>query len=166
MKGVSDNNAQNNKQIKGNKENLKKPLQVLHISKKETVQQKEELENENNNSPEKFKTELTATKPRLIEDKREVEINSNKESLNTVSNAYEELNRPINFLDESKEFPLERKVDEFDFDESAFLEALNANEPIGATGETITGKVIATESDGLYVDIGGKAPGFMPKKEC
>ena len=45
MKGVSDNNAQNNKQIKGNKENLKKPLQVLHISKKETVQQKEELEN-------------------------------------------------------------------------------------------------------------------------
>ena len=41
MKGVSDNNAQNNKQIKGNKENLKKPLEVLHISKKETVQQKE-----------------------------------------------------------------------------------------------------------------------------
>ena len=27
-------------------------------------------------------------------------------------------------------------------------------------------KVIAIESDGLYVDIGGKAPGFMPKKEC
>ena len=166
MKGVSDNNAQNNKQIKGNKENLKKPLQVLHISKKETVQQKEELENENNNSPEKFKTELTATKPQLIEDKREVEINSNKESLNKVSSDYKELNRPLNFLDESKEFPLERKVDEFDFDESAFLEALNANEPIGTTGETITGKVIATESDGLYVDIGGKAPGFMPKKEC
>ena len=166
MKGVSDNNAQNNKQIKGNKENLKKPLQVLHISKKETVQEKEELENEKNNSPETFKTELTATKPRLIDDKREVEINSKNESLNNVSSAYEDLNRPLNFLDESKEFPLERKVDEFDFDESAFLEALNANEPIGTTGETITGKVIATESDGLYVDIGGKAPGFMPKKEC
>ena len=166
MKGVSDNNAQNNKQIKGNKENLKKPLQVLHISKKETVKEKEELENEKNNSPETFKTELTATKPRLIDDKREVEINSKNESLNNVSSAYEDLNRPLNFLDESKEFPLERKVDEFDFDESAFLEALNANEPIGTTGETITGKVIATESDGLYVDIGGKAPGFMPKKEC
>ena len=46
------------------------------------------------------------------------------------------------------------------------MEALNANEPIGATGETISGKVIAIESDGLYVDIGGKAPGYMPKKEC
>ncbi len=166
MKGVSDNNAQNNKQIKGNKENLKKPLQVLHISKKETVQEKEKLENEKNNSPKTFKTELTATKPQLIEDKREVDINSNNESLNNVNSTYEDLNRPLNFLDESKEFQLERKVDEFDFDESAFLEALNANEPIGNTGETITGKVIATESDGLYVDIGGKAPGFMPKKEC
>ena len=166
MKGVSDNNAQNNKQIKGNKENLKKPLQVLHISKKETVKEKEELENEKNNSPETFKTELTATKPRLIDDKREEEINSKNESLNNVSSAYEDLNRPLNFSDESKEFPLERKVDEFDFDESAFLEALNANEPIGTAGEKITGKVIATESDGLYVDIGGKAPGFMPKKEC
>ena len=166
MKGVSDNNAQNNKQIKGNKETLKKPLQVLHISKKETVQEKEELENEKNNSPETFKTELTATKPRLIDDKREVEINRNNESLNNVTSAYEDLNRPLNFLDASKEFPLERKVDEFDFDESAFLEALNANEPIGTTGEAITGKVIATESDGLYIDIAGKAPGFMPKKEC
>jgi small subunit ribosomal protein S1 len=26
--------------------------------------------------------------------------------------------------------------------------------------------VIAHESDGIYVDIGGKAPGFMPKAEC
>ena len=33
-----------------------------------------------------------------------------------------------------------RKVDEFDFDD-AFLEALNTNEPIGATGETISGKL-------------------------
>ena len=30
----------------------------------------------------------------------------------------------------------------------------------------LKGKVIAIESDGLYIDIGGKAPGFMPKKEC
>ena len=34
--GVSDKNAQNNIQQKGNKTNLKKPLQVLHISKKDT----------------------------------------------------------------------------------------------------------------------------------
>ena len=43
-------------------------------------------------------------------------------------------------------------------------EALKENEPIGATGETIKGKVIALESDGLYIDIGGKAPGFCQKK--
>ena len=166
MKGVSDNNAQNNQQIKGNKENLKKPLQVIHISKKDTLQKKDELKNENDNAPETFKSELTAKKPQLIQDKIKVEIDNKNESINNVSSSSEDLNRPLNFLDESKEFPLERKVDEFDFDESAFLEALNANEPIGTTGETITGKVIATESDGLYVDIGGKAPGFMPKKEC
>ena len=57
-------------------------------------------------------------------------------------------------------------VDDFDFDEEAFLAALDENEPIGATGDVVTGKVIEHESDGIYVDIGGKAPGFMPKNEC
>ena len=37
---------------------------------------------------------------------------------------------------------------------------------MGTTGEVVTGKVIEHESDGIYVDIGGKAPGFMPKAEC
>ncbi|PSI01472.1 30S ribosomal protein S1 [Synechococcus lacustris str. Tous] len=59
-----------------------------------------------------------------------------------------------------------RQVDDFDFDEEAFLAALDENEPIGATGDVVTGTVIAHESDGIYVDIGGKAPGFMPKAEC
>ena len=59
-----------------------------------------------------------------------------------------------------------RSVDDFDFDEDAFLAALDANEPIGTTGEVVTGTVIGMESDGVYVDIGGKAPGFMPKSEC
>ena len=59
-----------------------------------------------------------------------------------------------------------RSVDDFDFDEGAFLAALDANEPVGTTGEVVTGKVIGMESDGVYVDIGGKAPGFMPKNEC
>ena len=59
-----------------------------------------------------------------------------------------------------------RVVDDFDFDEEAFLAALDENEPIGATGDVVTGKVIEHESDGIYVDIGGKAPGFMPKNEC
>jgi len=59
-----------------------------------------------------------------------------------------------------------RTVDEFDFDEEAFLAALDENEPVGATGEVVKGVVITVESDGVYVDIGGKAPGFMPKGEC
>jgi small subunit ribosomal protein S1 len=59
-----------------------------------------------------------------------------------------------------------RTVDDFDFDEEAFLAALDENEPIGATGDVVKGQVIGLESDGVYVDIGGKAPGFMPKREC
>ena len=59
-----------------------------------------------------------------------------------------------------------RSVDDFDFNEEAFLAALDENAPVGTTGEVITGKVIGLESDGVYVDIGGKAPGFMPKSEA
>ena len=59
-----------------------------------------------------------------------------------------------------------RSVDDFDFDEDAFLAALDENEPVGTTGDVVTGTVIGMESDGVYVDIGGKAPGFMPKSEC
>ena len=54
-----------------------------------------------------------------------------------------------------------RSVDDFDFDEEAFLAALDENAPVGTTGEVIKGKVIGLERDGIYVDIGGKAPGFL-----
>ncbi len=162
MKGVSDNNAQNKKHNKGSKKDLKKPLQVLHISKKDTLKEKQELVNEN--IPEEINPEGNVIKPKSIQGKENLNIDN--EIQNNSDNSYLALDKPQNFLDKEKEFPFERKVDEFDFDESAFLEALNANEPIGTAGETIKGKVIALESDGLYVDIGGKAPGFMPKKEC
>jgi len=59
-----------------------------------------------------------------------------------------------------------RSVDDFDFDEEAFLAALDEKAPVGTTGEVVTGTVIGLESDGVYVDIGGKAPGFMPKSEA
>jgi len=166
MKGVSDKDAQNNKKIKGDKNNVKKPLQVLHISKKDTISKKEEVVNGHQNSTKEVKTDISAVKPKIIE----APINEVKESysnnINFENISYKELEKPLTFQDEDEDFIIERKVDEFDFDESAFLEALNENEPIGATGETIKGKVIALESDGLYIDIGGKAPGFMPKKEC
>ena len=166
MKGVSDKNAQNNKKIKGDKNNFKKPLQVLHISKKDTISKKEEVVDGHQNSTKEVKTDISAVKPKIIE----APINEVKESysnnINFENISYKELEKPLTLQDEDEDFIIERKVDEFDFDESAFLEALNENEPIGATGETIKGKVIALESDGLYIDIGGKAPGFMPKKEC
>ena len=166
MKGVSDKDAQNNKKIKGDKNNVKKPLQVLHISKKDTISKKEEVVDGHQNSTKEVKTDISAVKPKIIE----APINEVKESysnnINFENISYKELDKPLTLQDEDEDFIIERKVDEFDFDESAFLEALNENEPIGATGETIKGKVIALESDGLYIDIGGKAPGFMPKKEC
>ena len=156
--GVSNKNAQDNIQPKGNK----KPLQVLHISKKDS----QEINNEQNNSQEDIKKENIAIKPQIIKDNSVKEIEDSDQKTKSFDISEQELNRPLNFSEQNTDFQLERTVDEFDFDESAFLEALNANEPIGATGETISGKVIAIESDGLYVDIGGKAPGYMPKKEC
>ena len=160
--GVSNKGAQNNIQQKGNKKDLKKPLQVLHISKKDT----QEKQNETNNLQEEIQNENIPIKPQIIKDESIKEIENSSKDIKAFDRSQQDLNRPINFSEQNTEFKLERTVDEFDFDESAFLEALNANEPIGATGETISGKVIAIESDGLYVDIGGKAPGFMPKKEC
>jgi len=56
--GVSNNNAQENIQPKGNK----KPLQVLHISKKDTKR----IDNEQTNSREVIKKEDIAIKPQII----------------------------------------------------------------------------------------------------
>ena len=68
--------------------------------------------------------------------------------------------------DQSQAAARSRSVDDFDFDEEAFLAALDENESVGTTGDVVAGTVIGLESDGVYVDIGGKAPGFMPKSEC
>jgi len=160
--GVSNKNAQDNIQSKGNK----KPLQVLHISKKNTQEKSQEIKSEQTNSQEEIKKENIPIKPQIIKDESGREIEDSNENTKAFDISQQDLNRPLNFPEQNTDFQLERTVDEFDFDESAFLEALNANEPIGAKGETIWGKVIAVESDGLYVDIGGKAPGYMPKKEC
>ena len=148
--GVSNKNAQDNIQPKGNK----KPLQVLHISKKDT----QKKDNELTNSQEEIKKEDIAIKPQIINNDLLKEIEDGNEKIKDFDIpqqdlTLQDLNRPLNFSEQNTDFQLERTVDEFDFDESAFLEALNANEPIGATGETISGKVIAIESDGLYLSL-------------
>ena len=56
--GVNNKNAQDNIHPKGNK----KPLQVLHISKKDT----QKIDNEQINSPELTKKEDIAIKPQII----------------------------------------------------------------------------------------------------
>mgnify|MGYP001277790663 CR=1 FL=1 len=167
MKGVSDKDAPNNKEIKGNRKVLKKPIQVLHISKKDTNILKKDISENNQNLSKEETAEIKSTNPQDIKtpEKTKEEKENYSTNIKFENQSYQELAKPIISQDEDSDFVLERKVDEFDFDESAFLEALNENEPIGATGETIKGKVIALESDGLYIDIGGKAPGYMPKKE-
>ena len=141
--GVSNKNAQNNIQSKGNKKDLKKPLQVLHISKKDIQKNSQEIQNEQPNSQEEIKKENIAIKPQITKDESVKEIENNNENTKTFDISQRDLNRPLDFSEQNTGFQLERTVDEFDFDESAFLEALNANEPIGATGETISGKVLS-----------------------
>ena len=165
MKGVSDKNAQINKKVKGKKNDSKKPLQVLHISKKDSSSESEEIFDNNPNLSQELNPEIKEIKPQTIEDPSNENKDAFLQNSNFENKNYYEPAKPLSFEDENPDLVIERKVDDFDFDESAFLEALNENEPIGATGETIKGKVIALESDGLYIDIGGKAPGYMPKKE-
>lgn len=59
-----------------------------------------------------------------------------------------------------------RNVDDVDFDMEAFQSALEVSAGVGAKGEEVCGTVVGHESDGVYVDIGGKAPGWMAKQEC
>ena len=60
--GVNKKNAQDNIQPKG----TKKPLQVLHISKKDTQKKSQEIDNEQTNSQEEIKKEDIAIKPQII----------------------------------------------------------------------------------------------------
>ena len=175
MKGVSDNSAPKKVQNKAGKIELKKPLQVLKLNKKDSQEQLKEdnfieqtasqagfneiINNDLNTIPNQIES-YDVSDQNLIKETNfsDPKRNDNEAKLEKPAKYIEDSNNQNSFL--------ERTVDDFDFDENEFLAALNENEPIGLTGETIKGKVIALESDGLYIDIGGKAPGYMPKKEC
>ena len=160
----------------------RKPLQVMHISRKP----EEEIINEGSSEKEfseqpkdrRFDEKVLAQKEisklkKAPEQQKSIE---NDFSDNFQSATMEDLLRSENntnyknnieaFDDQNIFEQKSRTVDEFDFDEDEFLAALEENQPIGTTGEIAKGSVIAVESDGIYVDIGGKAPGFMPKNEC
>ena len=166
MKGVSDNNAPKKIKSKGNQNKLKKPLQVLQLNKKPTINDtsKNFLDNEKSHDNTDVSTSIQSRNDELNTNSLEKEPEyKNSDQSNSIFN---DLEKPTIQIEKNEEFEFERTVDDFDFDEDQFLEALNDNEPIGLTGETIGGKIIALESDGVYIDIGGKAPGYMPKKEC
>ena len=160
----------------------RKPLQVMHISRKP----EEEIINEGSSEKEfseqpkdrRFDEKVLAPKEisylkKAPEQQKSIVKNSSDdfqsatmEDLLRSENNTKYKNNIEAFDDQNIFEQKSRTVDEFDFDEDEFLAALEENQPIGTTGEIAKGSVIAVESDGIYVDIGGKAPGFMPKNEC
>ena len=159
----------------------RKPLQVMHISRKP----EEEIINEGSSEKEfseqpkdrRFDEKVLAQKEisklkKAPEQQKSIGVDTSDdfqsatmEDLlrNEINTNYKNIEA---FNDQNSYEQKSRTVDEFDFDEDEFLAALEENQPIGTTGEIAKGSVIAVESDGIYVDIGGKAPGFMPKNEC
>ena len=150
------------------------PLQVMKINRRE---EQENLQREATEA--RAAAEAAAEKARLLEERarltgqpksRQSEAESNDDDRFDMG-AMEGMTM-ADLLASPDEKPRRnepaqnRSVDDFDFDEEAFLAALDANAPVGTTGEVIQGTVIALESDGIYVDIGGKAPGYMPKSEA
>ena len=159
----------------------RKPLQVMHISRKSEEKVSDEKSSEKNlSAPSKNKSfdEKVSSEQSISPLRKAPKNKANPQedpSEDSQAMTMEDLLGPqkspkdkdLNFLDYQKGFEQKNRiVDEFDFDEDEFLAALEENQPIGSTGEIAKGSVIAIESDGIYVDIGGKAPGFMPKNEC
>ena len=166
----------------------RKPLQVMHISRKT----EEELTNEKSSSKEEskdfieksFEKEVLAKKitspiRRGSQENKDFRLDENKDEFENITmgdllrseniSNKSSKNKDLISINNDENFSKNNKnivVDDYDFDEDEFLAALDENQPIGTTGEIAKGSVIGIESDGIYVDIGGKAPGFMPKNEC
>ena len=152
-----------------------KPLQVMKINRKD---EQEKLQREAAEA--RAAADAAAEKARLLEERaglaappraRQAEASSQSDEERFDIGAMEGMSM-ADLMGSPDDKPKReqrsepRSVDDFDFDEEAFLAALDENAPVGTTGEVIKGTVIALESDGVYVDIGGKAPGFMPKSEA
>ena len=159
----------------------RKPLQVMHISRKteDEIINKESPEEEisDQSKDKRFEEKVLAEREisQLKKAPEQKKIIRDRPVTRNEANTMEDLFRsetisdPKNietFAEQNNFEQQSRTVDEFDFDEDEFLAALEDNQPIGTTGEIAKGSVITVESDGIYVDIGGKAPGFMPKNEC
>ena len=98
--GVRNKNAQDNIQPKGNKNDFKKPLQVLHISKKDT----QEIHNDQTNSEKEIKKENIAIKPQTNKDDSVKQIENNNENAKGFDVSQQDLNKPLNFSDQNTDF--------------------------------------------------------------
>jgi small subunit ribosomal protein S1 len=52
------------------------------------------------------------------------------------------------------------------FSANEFLEALEQHNYEFSVGQIISGKIISHARDGVYVDVGGKSPAFLPAEEA
>jgi small subunit ribosomal protein S1 len=140
----------------------RKPLQVLHLSRKEQDLDQAPVVNASVYQAAPLATEAPA---RADHDRFETASLEGLTMADLLGPAAAQKRKGVD-REPRAATAASRTVDEFDFDEDAFLAALDDNEPVGATGDVVKGVVLTVESDGVYVDIGGKAPGFMPKSEC
>jgi len=108
-----------------NKNNIHEGRFLLGKDFKPNIQK---IDNEQTNSQEEIKKEYFAIKPQIIKNDSVKKIEGNNEitkdfDISQQNLTQQDLNRPLNFSKPNTDFQLERTVDEFDFDESAFLEA-------------------------------------------
>jgi len=104
--GVSNKNAQDNIQPKGNK----KPLQVLRISKRDTQKKSQETDNKQTNSQEEIKEENIAIKPQIINDDPVKEIVDSHANTEAFDISQQDLNRPLIFLSKTQIFNLKEQL--------------------------------------------------------
>ena len=109
--GVSNKNAQNNIQPKGNK----KPLQVLHISKKDAQKKSHEIDNKQTNSQEEIKKGNIAIKSQIIKDDS-VKIDGSNENtkdldIYKLDITRQDLNKPHIYSKQNTDSLIERTVD-------------------------------------------------------
>ena len=98
MKGVSDKDAPNNKKIKGKKIDSKKPLQVLHISKKDTISEREQIFDDTQSPSKEVKTKIEEIGPQIIEAPTNEKKEKYPQNIKFENNSYQDLTKPSNLF--------------------------------------------------------------------
>ena len=144
-----------------------KPLQVMKINRKD---EQEKLQREAAEA--RAAAEAAAEKARMLEERaglaapprsRQAEASSQSDEERFDMGAMEGMSM-ADLMGSPDDKPKReqrsepRSVDDFDFDEEAFLAALDENAPVGTTGEVIKGTVIASKATVCMSILGAKPP--------